>query len=63
MEEASKRCPGDGRADDGKNAGANDRADSQRGQRQRAQRLPQTMGRILRFADQFVDGFCGEDLS
>ena len=33
-----------------------------RRQRQRAQSLSQTMGRILRFADQLVDGFCGEDL-
>ena len=54
--------PGDRCANDSENAGADNRTNTQRGQRQRAQSLLQTMGRILRFADQLVDGFCGEDL-
>jgi hypothetical protein len=53
---------GDGGADNGENAGADDRSDTQRGERPRAERLLEPMLGLLRFGDQLVDGLTGEQL-
>jgi hypothetical protein len=54
--------PGDGRADDGENAGANDRSDAQRGQRPWPEGLFQPMFRLLRIGNQLVNGLACEEL-
>ena len=53
---------GDRGADDGEDAGANHRADTQRGERPRAERLLQPMFRLLRLGDQLVNGLAREEL-
>jgi hypothetical protein len=52
----------DGGADDGEDARSNDDADAQRGERDRAEVLLERVLGPLRFGDEFVDGFGGEDL-
>jgi hypothetical protein len=54
--------PGDRGADYGENAGADDRANAQGGQRPRSQRLFQPMLRLLRIGDQLVNGLAREEL-
>ena len=54
--------PGNGGADDGENAGANDRADAQCRQRPGSEGLFQTMFRFLRVGDQLVNGLACEEL-
>jgi hypothetical protein len=54
--------PGDGGADDGKDAGADDCSNAQGGERPRAERLLKPMLGLLRFGDQLVDGLAGEQL-
>ena len=55
--------PGNGGTDHGKDAGADDRADAQGGQRPRPERLLQPMFRLLRFGDQLVNGLAREELA
>ncbi len=57
-----KLLAGDGRADDGKNAGANDRADPEGSERPRAEGLFEAMLGKLRVSDELVDRFGGEEL-
>jgi hypothetical protein len=59
-----QRCgvAADGDADDGEDSRANDRADTESGDRDRAERLAQGAIGSLRIGDQLVDGFGGEDL-
>jgi hypothetical protein len=54
--------PGDGSANDSEDAGADDRADAQAGQRPRAERLFEPMLGLLRFGDQLVNGLTREKL-
>ena len=54
---ASGRGPGKD-----KNSGADDRADAECGQRPRAQRLAQSMFRLVGLSDQFVDGLAAQEL-
>ena len=54
---------GDGRADDGEDARADHRANAQRGQRPRAERLFERVLRLLRVADQLVDRLAGKQLA
>jgi hypothetical protein len=54
---------GDGRADDGKDAGADDRADAESGERPWAERLPQPVFGLFRLPNQFVDRLAGEQLT
>ncbi len=53
----------DGRADDGEDARSDDRADAQRGERPGPQALLQRAPRFLRYADELVDRFAGEELA
>ncbi len=53
---------GDGRPYDGEDAGANDRADAEPGERPRPQRLLQPVFRLLRLGDQLVNGLACEEL-
>jgi hypothetical protein len=57
-----KLLAGDGRADDRKNAGPNDRADAESGERERAQGLLEGVRRRLGVRDQLVDRFTSEEL-
>jgi len=52
----------DGRADDGEDTAADDRADAESGKRDRAERLLERVLRPLRFVDQLVDRFGCKDL-
>jgi hypothetical protein len=52
----------DGSADHGEDAGADDRADAEPGERPWAKALLQLMLGMLRFGDQLVNGFAREDL-
>ena len=52
----------DGRPDDGEDARANNRADTEAGERPRAQRLFQPVFGLLRFGDQLVNGLAREEL-
>ena len=54
--------PGNGRADDRKDARADHRADAQQRQRHGAQRLAERVLRELGLCDQLVDGLAGEKL-
>jgi len=58
----SSRVSTDGRADDGEDTAANDRADAERGKRDGAERLLESVLRLLRFIDQLVDRFGCKDL-
>jgi len=53
---------GDGGADNGEDAGTDDGANAQRGERPRAKRLLQAMLCFLRIRDQLVDGLAGKNL-
>jgi len=53
---------GNGRANDGEDAGADDRADAERGQTQRPERLLEALLGVLRVGDQFVDALGTEKL-
>ena len=63
MLEVSNCSPGDGRADDGKNARADNCADAERGQRPWPERLLQRVLGFFRVADQLIDGFAGKQLA
>jgi hypothetical protein len=54
---------GDGGADDGKDAGADDCADAKRGERPRAEGLLQPVFGFLRFPDQLIDRLAGKQLA
>jgi len=54
--------PGDGRSDDGENAGANDCADAEGGQRPRAERLLEPVFRLFRLGDQLVNRLARKEL-
>jgi hypothetical protein len=72
-EKVCKRCiedaggielfAGDGGADDGENAGTNDCADAESGERPRPEGLFQSMLGFFRVADQLIDGFAGKQLA
>ena len=62
MDEVSNFCPAMAVPMHREDAGADDRADAQRGQRPRAQRLFQPMLGLLRVGDQLVDGLAAEQL-
>src|ERR1035437_7613597 len=53
---------GNRRANNGEDAGTNDCADAEAGQRPRPQRLLKPMFRLLRIGDQLVDGLAREEL-
>jgi hypothetical protein len=57
-----KLLPGDGGANNGEDAGADDRANPQRRKSNRAQRLLQPRLRTLRIRDQLVDRLLGKEL-
>jgi len=57
------RIAADRRADDGKNSRTDDRADTKRGQRDRAEGLLESVLRTLGLGDELVDGLFGEDLT
>jgi hypothetical protein len=54
---------GDGGADDGENAGSDDCADAESGERPRPKGLFQGMLGFFRVADQLIDGFAGKQLA
>jgi hypothetical protein len=54
---------GHGRADDGKDAGADDSTDAKRRQRPGSEGLFERMTRLFRLADQFVDRLTGQQLA
>jgi hypothetical protein len=54
---------GDGGADDGKDSRADDGSDAESGERDGAKGLREGVLGPLRFGDQLVDGFSGEDLA
>jgi hypothetical protein len=54
---------GDGGADDGKNAGTDDCADAEGGERPRPEGLLQGMLGFFRVADQLINGFAGKQLA
>jgi hypothetical protein len=54
---------GDGGADDGENAGTNDCADAESGERPRPKCLFEGMLGFFRVADQLIDGFAGKQLA
>ena len=58
-----KLLAGDGGADDGKDARADNRADAERGERPRPKRLLQRVLRLRRVADKLVNRFAGEELA
>jgi len=53
----------DGGADDGEDAGTNDDANAECGERERAERFVQGVLGQLGGGDELVDGFSGEDLA
>jgi len=54
--------PGHGRTDDGEDAGADDRADAERGERPRPKGLLQRAIGFLRLADELVNRLAGKQL-
>jgi hypothetical protein len=58
----SRHITGNRRADDRKNTGANDGADTQCCERNRAQRLAQRVLGTFRIAYELIDGFGSKDL-
>jgi hypothetical protein len=54
---------GGGCAGQNENTGADDGADTERGERPRAERLSQAMLGVLRVGDKFVDGLAREKLT
>ena len=59
----SELLAGHGRADDRKDARADDCADAESGERPGAERLFQRVLGLLRFADQLIDGLAGKQLA
>jgi len=53
----------DGRTDDGEDAGADDCADAEGGERPRPEGLLQGMLGFFRVADQLINGFAGKQLA
>jgi hypothetical protein len=56
-----KEFSGGGGAGEDENAGTDDGADAQRGERPGAQRFAEAVGRVLGIGDQLVDRFAAED--
>ncbi|HUY80209.1 MAG TPA: hypothetical protein VMU92_00595 [Acidobacteriaceae bacterium] len=54
---------GDGRADDGKNAGADDGSDAERGERDRPECFAEPVLGFFRLGDELVDGFTAKGLA
>jgi hypothetical protein len=54
---------GHGRADDGEDAGADDGADAQSGERPGAEGLLERLAGLFRLADELVDGFARYELA
>jgi len=54
---------GDGRTDDGENAGTDNCADAESGERPRPEGLFEGMLGFFRVADQLIDGFAGKQLA